>query len=55
MVHMKKILKKNLIEDPPLLVHCLRIHLPTQRTWVQPLVWENSTFRGATEPVHHSC
>ena len=55
MVHMKKILKKKIDRGPTLLFYWLRIHLPMQRTWVQPLVWENSTFRGATEPVHHSC
>ena len=32
----------------------LRIHLPTQGTWVRTLVWEDSTCRGATKPVHHN-
>ena len=54
MVHMKKILKKKLIEDPPLLVHWLRLHLPMQRTWVRSLVWEDSTFRGAAGPEYHN-
>ena len=30
----------------------LRICLPMQGTWVQSLVWEDSTCHGATEPAH---
>ena len=32
----------------------LRICLPMQGTWVQFLVWEDPTCRGATKPVHHN-
>ena len=32
----------------------LRIHLPRQGTWVQALVWEDPTCRGATKPVRHN-
>ena len=32
----------------------LRVHLPTQGTQIQSLVWENPTGRGAAKPVHHS-
>ena len=33
------------------MVEWLRICLPVQGTWVQPLVQEDSTFRRATEPM----
>ena len=32
----------------------LRIRLPMQGTWVQSLVREDPTCRGATKPVHHN-
>ena len=32
----------------------LRIYLPMQGTWVQALVQEDPTCRGATKPVRHS-
>ena len=32
----------------------LRIRLPTQGTWVRPLVWEDPTCCGATKPVCHN-
>ena len=32
----------------------LRIHLPMQGTWVQPLVWEDPTCCGATKPMNHN-
>ena len=32
----------------------VRIHLSIQGTWVQSLVWENSTYRGASKPVCHN-
>jgi len=35
-----------------LVVQWLGICLPLQRTWVRSLVWEDVTYRGATEPVH---
>ena len=31
-----------------------RIHLPMQGTWVQSLVWEDSTHPGATETLCHN-
>ena len=34
-----------------LVVHRLRLHLPMQGMWVQALVQEGSTCRGATELV----
>ena len=34
-------------------VQWLRIWLPIQETWVQSLVWEDSTGCGAIEPLHH--
>ena len=37
-----------------LVVHWLRILLPTQETQVQSLVRDISTCSGATEPTHHS-
>ena len=33
----------------------LRIHLLMQGTWVQSLVWEDSTRLGATELVRRNC
>ena len=33
----------------------LRIHLPTQVTWVWSLVQGDSTCHRATEPVYHTC
>ena len=38
-----------------LVVQWLGICLPMQRTWVQALVWEDPTCRGATRPVCHGC
>ena len=32
----------------------IRICLPVQGTWVWSLVWEDSTFLGATKPVFHN-
>ena len=32
----------------------LRIYLPMHGTWVQSLVQEDLTCRGATKPVHHN-
>ena len=37
-----------------LVVQWLRIHLPMQATWVQALVLEDLTCRGATKPVCHN-
>ena len=36
-----------------LVAQWLRIRLPMQGTWVQALVREDPTCRGATKPVHH--
>ena len=38
-----------------LLSQWLRIHLPLQGTWVQALVQEDPTCRGATKPMRHNC
>ena len=35
-----------------LVVQWLRIHLPMQRTWVQSLVWEDSTCCRPTKPMY---
>ena len=35
------------------MVQCIRICLPVQGTQVCSPVWEDSTCRGATKPVHH--
>ena len=37
-----------------LVAQWLRICLPMQGTWVQALVWEDPTCRGATKPVRHN-
>ena len=37
-----------------LVVQWLRIHLPTQGTWVRALVQEDPTCRGTTKPVCHN-
>ena len=38
-----------------LVVQWLRIHLPMQETWVQSLVWEDSTCHRAAKPLHWNC
>ena len=38
-----------------MVVQWLRLHLPGQGTWVQSLVWEDSTCLGATKPMHCNC
>ena len=38
-----------------LVAQLIRIHLPTQGTWVQSLVREDSTCRRATKPMHNYC
>ena len=35
-----------------LVAQWIRICLPVQGTWVQSLVWEDSTCRRATKPMH---
>ena len=37
-----------------LMAQWLRICLPMQGTWVQALVWEDPTCRGAAKPMHHN-
>ena len=37
-----------------LVVQGLRIHPPTQGTWVQSLVQEDFTCHGGTEPTYHT-
>ena len=37
-----------------MVVQRLRIHLPVQGSWVQSLVWEESTCHGATKPMCHN-
>ena len=37
-----------------LVVQWLRICLPMQGSWVQPLVWEDPICHGATKPVCHN-
>ena len=37
-----------------LVAQCLRICLPMQGTWVQALVQEDPTCRGASKPVRHN-
>ena len=32
----------------------MRLCLPMQGTWVQSLVWEDSTHQGTTKPVDHN-
>ena len=42
------------MDGASLVVRWLRIRLPMQGTWVQALVWEDPTCRGATGPVSHT-
>ena len=35
-------------------VQCSTIHPAMQGTWVQPLVWEDTTCHGATKPVRRN-
>lgn len=52
--HGDYIKKKNQLQTS-LVVHWLRIHLPMQGTWIQFLLWEDSTYHGATKPVCPNC
>ena len=36
------------------MVQWIRIHLPIQGTWVQPLAWKDPTCHGVTKPMHHN-
>ena len=42
----------NCLYGASLVAQWLRIHLPTQGTWVRALVWEDATCRGAIKPTH---
>ena len=53
-IEAQKIGFRNAMQGTSLVVQWLRIRLPMQGTWVQALVWENPTCRGATELVHHN-
>ena len=44
----------NKLARASLMASWLRIHLPMQGTWVQALVQEDPTCRGATKPVRHN-
>ena len=44
--------KTTQILGPCLVVYWIRVHLPMQGTWVQSLVQEDPTCRGATKPMH---
>ena len=46
---------KSICGGTSLVAEWLKIRLPMQGTWVQSLVWEDSTCRGATKPVSCSC
>ena len=48
------ILKKPKNSRASLAAQWLRIHLPMQGTWVQALVQEDPTCRGATKPMSHN-
>ena len=37
-----------------LVAEWVRIHMPMKGTWVQSLIWEDSTSYRATKPVGHS-
>ena len=45
---------KNDLVGTSLMAQWLRIRLPMQETWVQSLVQEDPTCRGATKPVRHN-
>ena len=51
--HQKTKLKRT-VTRASLVAQWLRIRLPMQRTWVQALVQEDPTCRGATKPVCHN-
>ena len=40
-------------QGPGLVVQWLRICLPLWGTWVQSLVWDDSTCWGTTQPMYH--
>ena len=45
---------KKMLTWASLVAHWLRICLPMQGTRVRALVWEDTTYRGATGPVSHN-
>ena len=50
----EKPILKSILNGTSLVAQWLRIHLPMEGTWVQALVREDPTCRGATKPVHHN-
>ena len=48
------VVKLKTLLETLLVVQWLRIHLPMQETWVQPLVWEDPMCHGATKLVCHN-
>ena len=46
--------EKKSISSTSLVAEWIQIHLPKQRTQVQPLVQEDSTSRRATKPMHQN-
>ena len=48
-------LDKKQVLGLPWVVQWLRICLSMQGTWIQSLVWEDYTCRGATKPMCHNC
>ena len=45
---------KSILTGTSLVAQLLRIRLPVQGMWVQALVQEDPTCRGATKPVSHN-
>ena len=45
---------KNTFWGTSLVAQWLRMCLPMQGTWLQALVWEDPTCRGATKPLRHN-
>ena len=46
---------KNFLPGTSLVVQWIRIHLTMQGTWVQSLVWKDTTCQGAVKPACHNC
>ena len=52
-IYRKLMVETTALKKKQSLVQRLRVCLPMQGTWVQSLVQEDSTCRGATKPVGH--
>ena len=52
--HLKNVIVLKILFQTSLAVQWLRIHLSVQGTWVQSLVWEDSTYHEATKPLYHN-